>query len=148
MFAQTILIGRLTKDPESRTVPVNGQDQQVCNFTVATDTRNGGTAYHNIVVWRKLAETCQANLSKGRMVSVVGSPQTRTYPREVGGEQVTIYVHEVIADNVTFLDKKPEGTGSGYQRQNQGQSQQGSYQRTQNPTGFDDVQMQHDDMPF
>jgi len=156
MYAQTILIGRLTKDPETKQLTINGEQQTVTNFSVATDAGNNNADYHNVVAWRKLGETCARNLTKGRLVSVVGKPKTRSYEQD--GRRV--YVHEVIADNVTFLDSKNSGQqgGAPAQPQNSGYTNQNQapYQPTNAPTGFPPqgqpfgapVEINNDDLPF
>jgi len=54
-----------------------------------------------IVTFKKLAEICARNLSKGRLVAVEGRLQTRSYQGQDGG---TRWMTEVVADNVRFLD--------------------------------------------
>jgi single-strand DNA-binding protein len=130
MYSQTTLIGRLTKDPEAREVTINGEQTWVCNFSVATDDR-GKTDYHDIVVWRKLAENCKNFLAKGRMVAVIGKNKKRSYENQAGA---TVWVTEVIADDVRFLSSKNEGQGGGQSQPAQPQGH--PYQPTQNPTGF------------
>ena len=168
MYSQTILIGRLTKDPEVKPVTINGEQQSVANFSIATDgERQGAPAdFHNIVAWRKLAENCGKFLSKGRLVLVVGRTKTRSYEGQNGQR---VYVTEVIADNVKFLDSvKDLGTpngGGGQQQQQQYQQRQpqqqqyqqqqqqyqqrqqtGFQQQPQNLSDFDSIP--EDDLPF
>jgi len=101
---RVILIGRLTADPEIRYTP---QGVAVTTFRVAVDrpfTNQQGereTDFFPVVTWRKLAETCARNLSKGRLVAVEGRLQTRSYQGQDGG---TRWMTEVVADNVRFLD--------------------------------------------
>src|SRR5690606_40591228 len=59
------------------------------------------TDFFPIVTWRKLAEVCVHNLSKGRLVAVEGRMQTRSYQGQDGS---TRWMTEVVADNVRFLD--------------------------------------------
>jgi single-strand DNA-binding protein len=107
-----ILIGRLTRDPELRFTP-NGV--AVANFGLAVDrpylNQQGEreTDFINIVVWRKLAETCANHLSKGRLVAIEGSLQIRSYETQEGQKRS---VAEVVADNVRFLDKPKDTSGS------------------------------------
>ena len=155
MYSQTTLIGRLTKDPELKPVKINGEDTFVCNFSIATDDR-GNTDYHNIVAWRKTAENCGKFLGKGRMVAVIGKNKTRSYDGQDGRK---VYVTEVIADDVRFLDSaKTAGQGGQAPQQNY-QSQQQSYQPTSAPTGYSQQQptqqnpygnytISDDDLPF
>lgn len=101
---RAILIGRLTKDPELRYTP---SGVATTSFTLAVDrpftNQNGDreTDFLNIVTWRKQAENCANYLSKGRLVAVEGRIQTRSYENSNGQR---IYVTEVIADSVKFLE--------------------------------------------
>lgn len=102
------IIGRLTRDPESRTIP-NGTP--VTNFAVATSRvwkdANGqqqeSTEFHDVVAWRKLAEICAQYLSKGRQVYVEGYLQTRSWDAQDGQKK---YRTEIVADNMIMLGNK------------------------------------------
>ena len=113
MLNSVILIGRLTRDPELRYTP-NGV--AVGGFTLAVDrpfTNQQGereTDFIDIVVWRRLAETCANNLSKGRLVAVRGRLQIRSYDTQDGQKR---RVAEVVADEVRFLDRKRETEDAG-----------------------------------
>ena len=114
---KVILVGRLGKDPEVRNLD-NGAT--VANFTVATsesykDKTTGEkkeiTEWHNVVLWRGLAEIAQKYLHKGDMVYIEGKLRTRSWEKE----GVTRYTTEVIADNMTMLSAKGGGgSSSGY----------------------------------
>ena len=118
MLNKTILIGRLTDDPELRYTP-NGT--AVCNFTLAVDrsfrNKQGeyDTDFIDIVVWRKQAENCANYLSKGRLVAAEGRLQKRSYETEEGQ---TRYVTEVVANNVQFLEW-PDDNNAGKNNQQQ-----------------------------
>jgi len=82
---KVILVGRLVTDPELRATP-NGQS--VCSFRLATnriwtDKKTGEkkekAEYHNVVLWRKLAEIAHQFLKKGSLVLIEGRLQTRTW---------------------------------------------------------------------
>jgi len=102
------LMGNLTRDPELRYTP-NGQ--AVANFTIATNRRwtdNDGqqkdaAEFTDVVVWGKIAETVANYLKKGRRIHVIGRLQTRSWEAQDGSKR---YKTEVIATDVTFLDKK------------------------------------------
>lgn len=104
MLNRVILIGRLTKDPELRYTPTG---VAVTQFTLAVDqtfTREGEERQADfipIVTWRQLAETCANYLRKGRLTAVEGRIQVRNYENSEGKR---VYVTEVIADNVRFLE--------------------------------------------
>lgn len=104
MLNRVILIGRLTKDPELRYTP---QGTPTCTFTLAVDRPYSGsngkkeTDFINVVTWRALAETCASYLKRGRLSAVEGRMEVRNYKNS---EDKRVYVTEVVADNVRFLD--------------------------------------------
>src|SRR6187551_2860671 len=109
---KVILVGRLGKDPEVRNLE-NGA--VVANFSIATsesykDRTTGEkkeiTEWHNIVVWRALAEISQKYLHKGDMVYIEGKLRTRSWEKD----GVTRYTTEIVGDNMTMLS--PRSTGS------------------------------------
>ena len=99
------LVGRLTRDPELRTT---GNGVSVCSFTVAVNRRfrNAQGEYEadfiNCVAWRQSAEFLAKYFTKGRMVGLVGSIQTRNYEKD--GQRV--YVTEVSVDEVEFVESR------------------------------------------
>jgi len=106
---KVILIGNLGRDPEMRYTP-NGI--AVCSFSIATSEtykdRNSGeritqTEWHNIVLWRGLAETSEKFLRKGSKVFIEGKLKTRKWDDNQG---ITRYSTEVVADVMQMLDKK------------------------------------------
>lgn len=109
---KAILVGRLTRDPELRTT---GSGVSVCSFTVAVNRRfknvEGGydADFINCVAWRQQAEFVSKYFSKGRMIGLCGSIQTRNYDKD--GQRV--YVTEVVADEVSFVESKSQGDSSG-----------------------------------
>lgn len=112
MLNQIVLIGRLVRDPELRYTP-NGVP--VAQFALAVGrpfTNAQGqreTDFFDIVVWRKQAELVANHLGKGRLVAIQGMLQTRSYDTPEGQRRK---VYEVVADRVTFLDRKPTGQES------------------------------------
>jgi single-strand DNA-binding protein len=109
MLNKIILIGRLVRDPELRYTPAEGV--AVTNFTLAVDrpfTNQRGereTDFIKIVAWRKLAETCANNLSKGRLVAVDGHLQIRSYEDREGIKRIAA---DVVARDVRFLDSRKD----------------------------------------
>lgn len=111
------MVGRLGKDPEVRNLE-NGAT--VANFTMATsesykDKTTGEkkeiTEWHNIVLWRGLAEVAAKYLHKGDMIYVEGKLRTRSWEKD----GVTRYSTEVIGDNMTMLSTRRDGgPGSEY----------------------------------
>ncbi len=107
---RTILVGRLTADPELRTTP-NGI--ATTRITVAVNrmpNANGERIadFINVVVWRRQAENVAKFCTKGSLVGVEGRIQSRSYDAQDGTRR---YVTEVQADQVTFLGSRPNGTG-------------------------------------
>jgi single-strand DNA-binding protein len=112
---KVILVGNLGRDPEVRYMP-NGE--AVCNFSIATTenwkdksgVRQEKTEWHNIVMYRKLAEIAGEYLKKGRPVYVEGRLQTRKWEKD----GVTRYTTEIIGDNMQMLGSKGDGGGASY----------------------------------
>lgn len=102
---KSFLIGRLTKKPEIRYTESNNA---ICSFSIAIDrsyTNKEGkkeTDFINIKVFGKQAENTSKYLDKGSLVAIDGRIQTGSY--EKGGKKV--YIFEVVADRVQFLDSK------------------------------------------
>lgn len=105
MLNRVVLIGRLTKDPDLRYTPAG---HAVCRFTLAVDrafSKEDEADFIPVVTWKKTAEACANYLRKGRLTAVDGRIQVRSYENEEGRR---IYVTEVVADNVRFLESKKE----------------------------------------
>lgn len=132
---RTILVGRLTADPELRTTP-NGI--ATTRITVAVNrmpNANGERIadFINVVVWRRQAENVAKFCTKGSLVGVEGRIQSRSYDAQDGTRR---YVTEVIADNVTFLGSR---------------NSSGNSQYVPNDTGMSEAPMDapmQDDVPF
>jgi len=101
-------VGRLGKDPEVRNLE---SGVAVANFSLATsetykDRTTGEkretTEWHNIVLWRGLAEIAQRYLHKGDMIYVEGKLRTRSWEKD----GITRYTTEVVADNMTMLSTR------------------------------------------
>lgn len=137
---KVILIGNLGKDPEVRHLE-NGA--VVANFPLATSEtykdRNSGerktqTDWHNIVMWRGLAEVAEKYLKKGNSVYVEGKLRTRSWEDKDGN---TRYTTEVVADNMTMLGRASDASGSGVSQSND--------QTNNDVSAFED---DTDDLPF
>lgn len=111
---KVILIGNLGKDPEVRYLD-NGV--AVANFSLATTEnyknkegeRVSQTEWHNIVLWRGLAEVAEKWLKKGSSVYVEGKIRTRKWEDKDGN---TRYSTEILGDNMTMLGGKPSSETS------------------------------------
>lgn len=108
---KVMLIGNLTRDPETRTTPGG---QTVSSFGLATnrswrDQQSGekktAVEYHNIVAWGKLAEICTQYLRKGARIYTEGRLQTRSWDDQAG---VKKYRTEIILENMIMLDRKED----------------------------------------
>jgi single-strand DNA-binding protein len=107
---KVILIGNLTRDPESRQTDRN---KTVCSFGLATNrnwtAKNGKKQeqpeFHRIVAWDKLAVTCKTYLTKGRLVYVEGRIQSHTYTGQDGTEKTGV---EVVLEKLVILDPMPK----------------------------------------
>lgn len=104
---KVILVGNLGRDPEVRHMP-NGD--KVCNFSIATtDTwkdksgvKQERTEWHNIVMYRKLAEIAGEYLKKGRPVYIEGSLQTSKWEKD----GIIRYRTEIIANQMQMLGSR------------------------------------------
>jgi single-strand DNA-binding protein len=122
---KVILVGNLGKDPELRYTPSGAA---VATFSLATSERykdksgemQEKTEWHNIVVWRQLAEICGKYLHKGKQIYIEGRIQTRSYDDRDGNKR---YITEIVADQMQMLGRAGEDNG-GYSRPS-GESRQG-----------------------
>lgn len=155
MLNRVILIGRLTKDPELRYTPAG---VAVAQFTLAVDrtfSSNQGEReadFIPIVTWRQLAETCANYLRKGRLAAVEGRIQVRNYENNEGRR---VYVTEVIADNVRFLESANRDGGSGrddFAGSSDANKSSGTRKSGSNNDPFADdgrpIDISDDDLPF
>lgn len=113
------LIGNLGKDPEVRAIPSGAK---VANFSIATTESYTGkdgnkvdkTEWHNIVMWRGLAEVAEKYLRKGSQVYIEGRLQTRSWDDQNGQKR---YTTEIVADNMVMLGRPGNGGGGGAPRE-------------------------------
>jgi len=99
---KVLLVGRLTRDPELRTLP---SGKHVANFTIATNEYRGTgaeerTEYHAIVAWDRLAEICGQFLGKGQLVDLEGRLQTRQWDDDAGKRH---WKTEVVTNSLEML---------------------------------------------
>ena len=126
MLNKAILMGRLTRDPELKYTQNN---LPVVQFTVAVERNRAAqgqekqTDFINVVAWRKTAEFVSQWFTKGMMIIVEGSIQSRSWQDKDGHNRTTI---EVVASAVQFGEtKKSRESNMGYQ---------GGYSDTYSPT--------------
>lgn len=146
------IIGNLTRDPELRSTP-NGTS--VCDFTVAVNRRNRSSGqnqdqqpeadFFRVTAWRERGENCAKFLAKGRKVCVVGPVSVRTYTGNDGQTRASL---EVTADEVEFLSSKNDAQGETATPQAQAPAQRQDTPPPADPSGFQQVQMDDDELPF
>lgn len=142
MINRVILVGRLTKDPEYRQTPSGAS---VATFTLAVNrsfTNSQGEReadFINVVVFRNQAENVNKYLSKGSLAGVDGRIQSRSYENKEGRR---VFVTEVVADNVQFLEPKNNN------QQNNQPQQQGQASTNNNPFSNNNADIDTDDLPF
>lgn len=138
MLNRVVLIGRLTKDPELSYTP---SGVAVTRFTLAVDrnfTNSQGEReadFIQVLTWRQLAEVCANYLKKGHLTAVEGRIQTRHYDNQEGRR---VYVTEVVADNVRFLQPK----------QNNGNTASGQKNASSDSFAGESLTISDDDLPF
>lgn len=157
MINTVALTGRLTRDPE---LNYTGNGIAVVNFRLAVNrsfkNANGEREadFINCQGWRKTAEIIAENLNKGSLIGVEGRIQTRNYQDNDGK---TIYITEVVVDNLTFLESKSSnrqgqsniGQSNNYQGQSQGNSgQQFAPNNDSLATNEVITNISDDDLPF
>lgn len=141
MLNRVILIGRLTKDPDLR---YSQTGVAVTTFTLAVDRpftnqqKQREADFISIVVWRQAAEAAANYLKKGRLCAVEGRIQIRNYENNEGRR---IYVTEVVADNVRFLESASSGQNGGGNSGQRGSSD--PFEGEGKPIDVND-----DDLPF
>lgn len=137
MINNVTLTGRITKDLEKHQT---NKGTPVVNFSLAVDRRfkdsngNREADFIGIQAWGMTADLLCKYCGKGSLIGIEGRIQTRNYENNQGQR---VYVTEVVAENVTFLDSK---------KNNNDQSQQGGYQS--NGYQNDNYQQPFDAMPF
>ena len=113
MINKVILVGRLGRDPEGRYLP---DGTLTVSLSVATDEnrknkdgeRQKKTEWHRVVAFGKLAEICEQYLSKGSLVYIEGSLQTRSWEGKDGNKRS---ITEIVAKNMQMLDSKGKSSG-------------------------------------
>ena len=112
---RVILVGRLGRDPETRYTQAG---DAVCTFSLATSEnwrdKNTGqrterTEWHNIVLYRKLAEIAQQYLTKGKEVYIEGRIQSRKYTGKDGIERTS---YEIIGESLQMLGGRADNAGA------------------------------------
>lgn len=145
MLNRFVAVGRLTKEIDLRHTQ-NGK--AVANFTIAVNrpftNQNGerDADFINCVAWGKQAENLAQFMKKGNQIGVDGRLQTRTYDDKDGK---TVFVTEVVADSVQFLESKGNKEQGNQQQNNQQENQQQANPFEGNGQPID---IQDQDLPF
>ena len=144
MINRFIGVGRLTKDPNF----VEGQTA-IANFTIACNrpfkNKNGeqDADFINVVTFRKQAENVNNYVHKGDMVGIDGRIQSRSYENKEGQR---VFVTEVVADNVQFLE--PKGQSNKQYQQQRGQAKPQQAPDKDNPFANGGADITEDSLPF
>ena len=152
------LIGNVGRDPDIRSTQ---SGSEIANFSIATSEywkdrttgeRKERTEWHNIVIYRKLAEIAGEYLKKGRPVYIEGRLQTRKWQTKEGQDR---YTTEIIADQMQMLGGREGGGGSSsYDASDEDQSRPQQTSRpaqaapAQQPASGGDFDAFEDDIPF
>lgn len=150
MINRVVLVGRLTKDPVLRKT-ANGAS--IVSFTVACTRRfkqegQPDADFINTVAWNKTADIVSQYTHKGSLVGVEGRIQTRSYDDKDGKR---VYVTEVVADSVQFLESKSAAASNAYvpeQGSNQGYQSDNGQSYSNDFTSSSTLDIASDDLPF
>lgn len=112
---KVILVGNVGKDPVIRYFDKGVAKATFPLATSETYTNQQGetitsTEWHNIVLWRALAEVAEKTIKKGSQVYIIGKIKTRSY---VDKDGVNKYITEILADTLLPLEKKQASSGTG-----------------------------------
>jgi single-strand DNA-binding protein len=144
------LVGNLGKDPEVQTFDMYKKAAFSLATTEYSRDKEGNevqhTEWHNIVMWRGLAEIAEQYLRKGNQVYIEGKIRTRSFDAKDGTKK---YITEIQADNLVLLGGRKEG-GSENNFQAQGANSNGHPAQPVVPpiTEPSAQQNDHDDLPF
>ncbi|AYP29197.1 single-stranded DNA-binding protein [Streptococcus phage SW3] len=148
MINSTVLVGRLTKDPELK---YTGNNIAVASFSLAVNRNfkdaNGEreTDFINCVIWRQQAENLANWAKKGALIGITGRIQTRSYGNQQGQR---VYVTEVVAENFQMLESRAAREG-GNANNSYSQQQGPNFARESGPYGNSSPMDISDDMlPF
>ena len=141
---KAIIVGRLGSNPEIR---YTSNGTAVANFNVATSEhwsdkegqKQERTEWHRVVVWSKLAETCNQYLSKGREVYAEGRLQTRQWEDQKGNKR---YTTEIVAATVRFLGSTAQASTHGDGTEKAGEAV------TSSPPEVAEAALSEEEIPF
>lgn len=154
MINRVVLVGRITKDPMMRKTQ---SGMSVVSFTLAVNRRiqnqDQQADFINCVAWNKTADFMASYVKKGSQLGVEGRIQTRNYD---GTDGKKVYVTEVVAESVQFLESKKDAASNGeYVPQSNGGADTSGYQPDTTTTNYesdfssaDSLDIASDDLPF
>lgn len=139
MVNKVILLGRVGKDPEVRHMDNN---MAVARFPLATSeywTKDGNrtehTEWHNIVMWRGLADVAEKYVRKGSQLYIEGRLRSRTWDDKDGNKRYSI---DILADVMNLVGPRPEGQTA----------QSATPEEPTPPVETTDLDSAQDDLPF
>jgi single-strand DNA-binding protein len=146
---QTIILGRLTRDPE---VSVTKTNKQICKFSIANNRgkgdQPGDVHFFNVTAWEKLAGTCSQYLKKGSQVIIAGELQQNRWQDETGKARSAV---SITARTVQFLGGRQDGENSSAPAMTgdpQQQPQGNNHNIPSNTTGSGDQPKQQNNIDF
>ena len=150
MINRTVLVGRLTKDPELRYTSSNiafVKFTLAVNRTFAGPTGEREADFIQCVVWRKQAENLARFVKKGSLLGLEGRIQTGSYDDKEG---IRKYTTEVVCDSVQFLEPKNQDSESrNYEPQEYTRSyQKNDYEKPKRKESTPTIDVAEDDLPF
>ncbi len=130
---KVILVGNVGKDPETRYLD---ESTAITKFPMATSEtyknkageRVSNTEWHNIVLWRGLAQVAEKYVKKGSQIYIEGRIKTRSYDDAEGNKK---YITEIVGDQMQLLGRKPDDGEGGQPSQNQASVQSQPAQQNQ-----------------
>lgn len=142
---KAMILGNLTRDPESRTTP---SGQTVTTFGVATNRfytdqqkqKQQKVEFHNIVAWGRLGDICAQYLKKGQLVFVEGRIETRSWDAQDGTKK---FRTEIIADNMQMGPKAGQSGQPSAER-----SEKAPQAREEEIPSFQEEEIEVKDIPF
>ena len=148
MFNIVVLTGRICQPVELKTTP-NGIS--VCTFSIAVDRaykkgEEKQTDFLNVVCWRSTAEFVSKYFSKGNLIGIEGSIQTRKYTDKDGNNRTAF---EIVANNVHFIEsKKSADVNVGVDPLQDVANKLNSFNNNNSADMFTDISSGDDDLPF
>lgn len=146
---KAMLLGNLTRDPESRMIP---SGQQVVTFGIATNrtwtdargAKQQKAEFHNVVAWGKLAQICAQYLKKGQLVYIEGRIETRTWDAQDGTKRNRT---EIVAENMQ-MGPRLQGMGRGADMAMHVDSQEDAQKESVPVIEIDKDEIKPEDLPF